>query len=185
MRTTKANSMLRRFFSRFGGASVDASGFKRTMGVNPDNDEGGDTPSAAKFTLDSIRLKSREDLITFFDSLEWVSEEGSESYQYVNDPINIKELFVRDDFDFWEFAMEQDINRDGLHIEIASIPVGNGEDGSVTAHFGIIEGLMPPAPALEIDFLRNNQIVSKVFCRMFPNEQEEYEAYLERRIMLG
>ena len=37
----KANSMLRRFFSRFGGAGLDASGFKKTMEVSSDNGGGG------------------------------------------------------------------------------------------------------------------------------------------------
>lgn len=38
----KANSMLRRFFSRFGGAGLDASGFKKTMEVSSDNGGGGE-----------------------------------------------------------------------------------------------------------------------------------------------
>ena len=69
----KANSMLRRFFSRFGGAGLDAFGFKKTMEVSSDNGGGGDTPSGGMLLTD---IHYKNNVVDFLASLPYNDGEG-------------------------------------------------------------------------------------------------------------
>lgn len=134
--------MLRRFFSRFGGAGLDASGFKKTIEVNSDNGGGGDTPSGGILLTD---IHYKDNIADFLASLPY-----NNSGNYFPDegeiPVTLEDIF---DADVAEFMRTQVLRHiysvtDGLYTNYYYLDQNNVEydyeSGSWTLEYNVVDG---------------------------------------------